>query len=66
MAKKVIVETSARHVHLTAEAFATLFGEGKEPTVKKMLSQPGQFARASLSGGESERRRWQQSARHPL
>lgn len=44
MAKKFIVETSARHVHLTAEAFATLFGEGKELTVKKMLSQPGQFA----------------------
>ena len=44
MAKKLIVETSARHVHLTAEAFATLFGEGKELTVKKMLSQPGQFA----------------------
>lgn len=44
MAKKFIVETSARHVHLTAEAFATLFGEGKELTVKKMLSQPGPFA----------------------
>ena len=44
MAKKFIVETSARHVHLTAESFATLFGEGKELTVKKMLSQPGQFA----------------------
>ena len=44
MAKKFIVETSARHVHLTAEAFATLFGEGKELTFKKMLSQPGQFA----------------------
>ena len=44
MARKFIVETSARHVHLTAEAFATLFGEGKELTVKKMLSQPGQFA----------------------
>ena len=44
MAKKFIVETSARHVHLIAEAFATLFGEGKELTVKKMLSQPGQFA----------------------
>ena len=44
MAKKFIVETSARHVHLTAEAFATLFGEGKELTVKKMLSQPEQFA----------------------
>lgn len=44
MSKKFIVETSARHVHLTAEHFAILFGEGKELTVKKMLSQPGQFA----------------------
>lgn len=44
MSEKFIVETSARHVHLTAEAFAVLFGEGKELTVKKMLSQPGQFA----------------------
>ena len=37
MSEKFIVETSARHVHLTAEAFAVLFGEGKELTVKKML-----------------------------
>lgn len=44
MSKKFIVETSARHVHLTEEHFAILFGEGKELTVKKMLSQPGQFA----------------------
>ena len=29
MSEKFIVETSARHVHLTAEAFAVLFGEGK-------------------------------------
>ena len=56
MAKKFIVETSARHVHLTAEAFATLFGEGKELTVKKMLSQPGQFAseeRVTIVGPKS-------------
>ena len=44
MAKKFIVDTSATHLHLTAEAYSTLFGEGKELTVKKMLSQPGQFA----------------------
>lgn len=44
MEKKVLVETSARHVHLTKEAIATLFGEGYELTPKKMLSQPGQFA----------------------
>ena len=41
---KVLVETSARHVHVTAEALATLFGEGHALTVKKCLSQPGQFA----------------------
>ncbi len=39
-----IVETSARHVHLTQEHIETLFGKGHELTVKKMLSQPGQFA----------------------
>ena len=41
---KVLVETSARHVHVTEEALATLFGEGHALTVKKYLSQPGQFA----------------------
>ena len=41
---KVLVETSARHVHLTAEAVEILFGKGHELTKKKDLSQPGQFA----------------------
>ena len=41
---KVLVETSARHVHLTAEAVETLFGAGHTLTNKKDLSQPGQFA----------------------
>lgn len=44
MAKKFIVETSARHVHVTAEAVEILFGEGHKLTNKKDLSQPGQFA----------------------
>lgn len=39
-----IVETSARHVHVTKETLAVLFGEGHELTWKKDLSQPGQFA----------------------
>lgn len=44
MSNKVLVETSARHVHVTQEVLETLFGEGYELTVKKALSQPGQFA----------------------
>ena len=41
---KVIVETSARHVHLTRRDVDILFGEGHQLTKKKDLSQPGQFA----------------------
>ena len=44
MSNKFIVETSARHVHLTAEAVEILFGKGHTLTNKKDLSQPGQFA----------------------
>lgn len=44
MEKTVLIETSARHVHVTEEALAILFGEGHELTKKKDLSQPGQFA----------------------
>lgn len=44
MENKILVETSARHIHLTREAVDILFGEGHQLTVKKMLSQPGQFA----------------------
>ena len=41
---KVIVETSARHVHLTEEHIETLFGAGHKLVYKKELSQPGQYA----------------------
>ena len=44
MAKNFLVETSARHVHLTKEDVETLFGAGYQLTNKKDLSQPGQFA----------------------
>lgn len=40
---KIPIETSARHLHLCREDFEVLFGEGKELTPVKELSQPGQY-----------------------
>lgn len=44
MAEKFLVETSARHVHLSEADIETLFGKGYTLTHKKDLSQPGQYA----------------------
>ena len=44
MAKKVMVETSARHIHVSQQDLETLFGAGYQLTKKKDLSQPGQYA----------------------
>ena len=44
MEKTVLVETSARHVHVDRKTLDILVGEGYELTHKKDLSQPGQFA----------------------
>lgn len=41
---KVLVETSARHVHVSEKDLETLFGAGYSLTKKKDLSQPGQYA----------------------
>lgn len=41
---KILVETSARHVHITDEHLEILFGKGAALTKKKDLSQPGQYA----------------------
>ena len=57
MANTVLVETSARHVHLTREHVEILFGKGHELTKKKDLSQPGQFAceeRVTVKGAKKE------------
>ena len=42
--KEVLVETSARHIHVSQADLETLFGKGYQLTNKKDLSQPGQFA----------------------
>ncbi|MGI6714081.1 MAG: PduL/EutD family phosphate acyltransferase [Bacilli bacterium] len=42
--KKIPVETSARHIHLSQASFAYLFGEDATLEVRGPLSQPGQFA----------------------
>ena len=57
MANQVVVEISARHVHVSQEDLETLFGKGYELTVKKMLSQPSQYAceeRVKVVGAKSE------------
>ncbi len=57
MSKEFMVETSARHVHVTEETLEALFGKGYKLTVKKELSQPGQFAsneRVTVVGPKKE------------
>lgn len=44
MENKILVETSAHHIHVTEEALEALCGKGAKLEVVKMLSQPGQFA----------------------
>lgn len=41
---EVLVEVSARHVHLSREDLDALYGKDYELTLKKELSQPGQYA----------------------
>lgn len=42
--RAIPVAVSARHIHLTKETVARLFGEGHQLTPRNDLSQPGQFA----------------------
>ena len=41
--KEILVETSARHIHLNEEQFKILCGEDAKLEVRAPLSQPGQF-----------------------
>ena len=40
---RILVEGSARHIHVTKEHLAILFGEGYALNNKRELSQPGQY-----------------------
>ena len=54
---KFLVETSARHVHVTQEHLEILFGKDYVLTKKKDLSQPGQYAceeRVTVVGPKKE------------
>lgn len=44
MSQEILIETSARHVHLCKEDFEKLFGKDKNLTPIKKLSQIGEFA----------------------
>lgn len=45
--KEILVETSARHIHLNEEQFKILFGEDATLEVRAPLSQPGQYVSTS-------------------
>ncbi len=54
---EILIETSARHVHVTKETLEVLFGKGAELTKKKDLSRPGQYAseqRVTVVGPKKE------------
>lgn len=44
MSKKILIETSARHLHVSQADLEILFGKDAKLTCKKELSQPGQYA----------------------
>lgn len=57
MSDKILIETSARHVHVSQEALEILFGKDAVLTKKKDLSQPGQYAceeRVTVVGPKKE------------
>jgi putative phosphotransacetylase len=56
MSKTIIIETSARHVHLTAQDMNVLFGEGATLTPKRYLSQPGEFLSEERVGIEGSKK----------
>ena len=44
MSNKILVEVSARHIHISREDLEKLFGRGYKLTKLKSLNQPGEFS----------------------
>jgi putative phosphotransacetylase len=42
--REVGIGVSNRHLHLSLSDFEALFGKGKTPTIKRAITQPGQYA----------------------
>ena len=56
MARKIPIETSARHIHLAKADYKILFGENANINFLQELSQPGQYvtdARVTVKGPKS-------------
>lgn len=56
MARKIPIETSARHIHLSKADYKILFGENANINFLQELSQPGQYvtdARVTVKGPKS-------------
>lgn len=56
MARKIPIETSARHIHLSEADYKILFGENANINFLQELSQPGQYvtdARVTVKGPKS-------------
>lgn len=56
MARKIPIETSARHIHLSEADYKKLFGENAEIQFLQELSQPGQYvtdARVTVKGSRN-------------
>ena len=57
--QNILIEISARHIHLSDADLETLFGKGYQLTNKKNLSQPGQFAceeKVTVIGAKGEQK----------
>lgn len=55
---KVLVETSARHLHLSQQDLETLFGEGFELTFKKRFPSPASLPPMKKSRSSAPKSPW--------